>query len=351
MNTSNLITFLSQSFLGKYLLVKSITDISYNGHSIFVLDNEKGRLKSEIFVEQQTVRDFIRQIANICEKQFSYQSPYLDVSFANFRINAVHQSIGRYLNEEVVTFSIRIGSTQLRISDSSDFLTPELVSLFKTLIKSKLSIAVAGLTGSGKTELQKYLISLMPEMTRTIIIDNVSELSYLQLNDSVDITSWLANEEIPLFSSKNLIKTALRNNPDWLIVAESRGEEMWDVLNSVLTGHPIITTLHSLDVDSMPTRMTRMVMMSNGSLDYQTVYDDITYHISFYIYTKRIISDSKVTRYVSNVSYFYSGKMNPIFIRDNNKLEFHKIDKTVLRKISEENMDDLFIKTFTEDYE
>ena len=145
------------------------------------------------------------------------------------------------------------------------------------LIKSRCSIVLGGLTGSGKTEFQKYLLSRMEKNTRVIIIDNVCELDYVDINPNLDMNVWLANEDKKETNVQSLVRNALRSNPDWLIVAEARGEEMLDVLNSALTGHPILTTIHALDIESIPLRMTRLVMMGDKKSNYEDIYNDVTY--------------------------------------------------------------------------
>ena len=110
MDIDKAISFLENSFLKELLSKEDITDISYNGQDIFYVDNYLGRLKSDISINKQAAKDFVRQIANLSEKQFSYQIPKLDVSFGKYRFNAVHQSISRKKNEECVCFSIRIAS-------------------------------------------------------------------------------------------------------------------------------------------------------------------------------------------------------------------------------------------------
>ena len=261
MDVNKIVTFFEQSFLKDLLNNEKITDISYNGQDVFFVHNDLGRQKSDISLDRQTAKDFIRQIANLSEKQFSYTSPELDVSFGRYRFNALHQSICRKNNEESVCFSIRIASSSLRFAES-DSLSEEVKELLQILIDSNVSIVIGGLTGSGKTELQKYLISLMKENTRTIVIDNILELDQIRFKQTLDLNIWQVDDKRPLASIENLVRNALRSNPDWLIVAESRGKEMLDVLNSSLTGHPIITTLHAFDINSMPHRMVRMVMMN-----------------------------------------------------------------------------------------
>ena len=77
MNSVKLIDYIENSFLRTLILNPNVTDISYNGESIFYLDNETGRQKSDIKISFDIAKDFVRQIANLSEKQFSFQSPQL----------------------------------------------------------------------------------------------------------------------------------------------------------------------------------------------------------------------------------------------------------------------------------
>ena len=158
MDKEKLLSFIANSFLKDLFIDPDITDISYNGQSIYYLHNHLGRRKSDIQVSETEIRDFIRQVANLTEKQFSYQSPKLDVSVDKYRINAVHTSIARINNEKCINFSIRIAGDKPRITKESTFLNAELNALFEVLINSHVSIVIGGITGSGKTEFQKYLI-------------------------------------------------------------------------------------------------------------------------------------------------------------------------------------------------
>ena len=146
MDKARAIYYIENSFLKSLLFDEDITDISYNGADIFYVSNLEGRKRSDIVIEQQTARDFLRQIANIAEQQFSYTNPYLDVAIDKYRINATHQSIGKINNEDVVTFSIRIASIKPRIDDNSDFFTPLLVELVKVISLSHKSIVIGGVT-------------------------------------------------------------------------------------------------------------------------------------------------------------------------------------------------------------
>lgn len=347
MDVKKLIDYLESSFLKDLLSLESVTDISYNGDNIYYIDNRYGRLRRDVEVEPQLVKDFIRQIANLSEKQFSYQSPELDVSFGKYRLSALHQSICRKNNVECVCFSLRIASSKLRIEENEQFFPREVVDLLDVLIDSNVSIVIGGLTGSGKTELQKYLITRMRENTRTIVIDNILELDQLKINKNLDFNIWQVDENRSKASIQSLVRTALRSNPDWLIVAESRGKEMLEVLNSSLTGHPIITTLHALDVRSMPYRMARMVMMNEQKMDFKDVYQDIAYHLRFYIYMKRkYLNNGAVLRYISSIAYLNGKNMEEIYGSDGENKKYKSLSANAQTLLNTSVASDLFKKTY-----
>ena len=346
MDKEKLLLTLNSSFLSPLLEDSQITDISYNGQSVFYLHNKYGRKKADISLEESMAKDFIRQIANLSEKQFSFQNPKLDVSFGKYRINAVHPSIARKNNEKCLNFSIRISSETPIIKNDSNFLNAELVSLFNVLLRSKVSIVIGGITGSGKTEFQKYLISCLEDYTRIIIIDNVLELDNLSLDNDLDINIWQSDENNKETSIQELVKNALRSNPDWLIVAESRGKEMIEVLNSAMTGHPILTTVHAFDINSMPTRIARMVMMNEQSQNFDVLLADIFYNFRFYIYLKREIDNNgHVRRFIDEVAEFDSkGHKTTIY---KNKT-FYPLRKEVLELLDYKD-EKVFIKTFVKE--
>ena len=332
MDNLKALKFIEESFLSPLIKDSNVTDISYNGKSIYYLDNFLGRCKSDIQIDENIARDFIRQLANLSEKQFSYQSPKLDVSIDRFRINAVHPSIARRKNVHCLTFAIRSASNEPIITDDSTFLNAELVSLFRVLLRSKVSMVIGGLTGSGKTEFQRYLLRSMPMNTRIIVIDNVLELDNLSLERELDLNIWQSDEKNKEATVQELVKNALRSNPDWLIVAESRGKEMVEVLNSAMTGHPIITTIHSLDINSMPTRIGRMVLMNEQKQDFDMLMQDIYYNFRFYIYLKREIGeDGLVSRFIEEVAEIdEKGRKSTIFLRKNGKITLNLIREEVL---------------------
>lgn len=319
---TRLISFLENSFLKPLLEDKNVTDISYNGESIFYMDNRYGRKQSDIEIENDEVGDFLRQIANFSEKQFSYMEPILDVSFSRYRLNATFLSLTRVNNHKSYSFALRIASSGSAVENSTDFFPPNTREILLEAIKRNESIVIGGETGCGKTELQKFLLLHLPKYTRIVVIDNVQELELSRGDGTLDMTSWLVDERNPKASFPALIRNALRNNPDYLLVAESRGPEMVDALNAVMSGHPLITTLHAKDASAIPHRMARMAMQAGKNLVYEELISDIFHHFSLMVYLRRSIrEDGTIYRRISEmgrlnekdrkIDYIYQEDENP----------------------------------------
>lgn len=329
MNKDALINYIENSFLKELLEKKDVTDISYNGKDIYYLTNLEGRKKYLKTIKQSDIKDFIRQLANITEKQFSYLSPVLDINVGGYRFNAINQTVGRLGLDEAVTFSLRIASNERKIKRDHQFMDERLENFFDALIYSRISIVICGVTGVGKTEFQKYLVSRMKTDERILIIDNTIELAQLQNEGRLDITLWQADEKNEQASISNLIKNGLRNNPDWMIVSEARGEEMNDVLNSAMTGIPILTTIHSFDAKSGTARMARMIMGKDNSTKYEDIISNLDYHFRIFVHLSKYVDHNKqVRRYIDSiVQKDEDGSIHEIYSNDLFVKKYAKLSK------------------------
>lgn len=310
------IDYLETSFLSPLFKEESLTDISYNGDCLYFVSSKRGRLKSEISVGRDEVGDFLRQIANLSEKQFSFASPILDVSFGRYRLNAVYSSLVRKNNEKTFSFSLRIASELCKIDDDPDFFEKEGEDILLSLLEKGESLVIGGQTGSGKTELEKWCLLKLGANKRVIVIDNVEELDLLR-NDKVDLTVWMVNERIKDASFSSLVRNALRNDPDYIMVAEGRGEEMLDAIVSAMSGHPIITSIHAQDLNNMPERVVRLALLSNERLFHDEIMFDVVEHLQNYAYLKKVEGkDGEIHRYLDSIGKLgKDGKMTLIYKR------------------------------------
>ncbi|HKL72749.1 MAG TPA: ATPase, T2SS/T4P/T4SS family [Candidatus Onthovivens sp.] len=310
---NQLIEFIETSFLKPLIDVSDITDISFNGEDLFYQDNYKGRTKARMKIDQKEAFDFIRQIGNLSDSQFNLSNPILDISCGKYRINATHPIISRKSREQAINFSIRISSDKLRIDADSRFVTKKCLKLINLFIKNRLSVVIGGETSSGKTEFQKYLLTIFNENTRVIVIDNVDELDVSFLDGKIDLQTWLIRDGTNI-NFEALIKNALRSNPDWLVISESRGKEMISILNGAMTGHPTITTLHAKQADYMYQRMARMCMISNDNLKFKEVLFDIYDHFKILIYVKkRVNEDGSISRFINEIGTNFKHKYYSLY--------------------------------------
>lgn len=303
---------ISNSFLKELIDNGDITDISFNGSELFYVDNLKGRKKADIVVSHKEVLDFLRQISNLTNIPFSIKDPILDVSFANYRLNASFYTLTHKDKEEVVSFALRIFPKTLKISRNSGFFPPQLANIFDFLLSIKSSFLIAGLPSSGKSEFQKYLINSMNKNERVLIIDTIDELD-INYNPSLDITTFVATDP-NYVKVTDLLKLSLRYNPDFIVIAEARGSEFEEILTSSLSGIPTITTLHAKNIEQIIPRCINMVQMNNKNLDYSIIEDSILNHFDVLIYIdKSVDENNRVVRKIRDVSIIFNKKVNKIY--------------------------------------
>ena len=305
---NSVVSYLESSFLKDLLKNDNVTDISFNGETLFYQDNINGRHKLEYKLNDKEAFDFVRQIANLSDSMFSYSDPILDISCGRYRINATHYAISRKNRNKVINFSIRIGQDELRILDDKNFINEKCVYLIQKFIEVKESIIISGITGSGKTELQKFIISKLEDNSRVLVIDNVEELEIDCFKDRLDIQTWVLRKNINL-SFDDLIKNALRINPDWLILSEARGEEMLSLLNGAMTGHPTISTIHSKCIKLDYQRMTRMCLIKNNNLKFNETLRDLEESFRLLIHLHKGKNEQgNITRFVEEIGTNIKGK-------------------------------------------
>lgn len=295
MKQTTIKAFIESSFLKPLIDQSDITDVSFNGHTLCYQSSRWGRKQSDIHVDEKEVYDMMVQLANLSDQHFTFTQPILDLAIEGYRIHALGPAVSRYGFHKVTTFSLRIS----RINHHPLNYPQPLMEMMKSLLHRHQSILIFGETGSGKTEFQKALIGSLPDHTRVVVVDNVLELDGLTTVHPLDMNVWQAQHHVHV---STLIESALRSNPDWLILAEARGKEMMDVLNASLTGHPVMTTLHARDIDALLPRLTRMVMMNGAHIGYQETFDDIAraFPLSVHV-VKGIDAHGAMTRMIQAV--------------------------------------------------
>lgn len=144
------------------------------------------------------------------------------------------------------------------VDDASDGLRPfeiELLELKKRrhikeflhkVVLTKRNLLIVGKTGSGKTTLTRSLIHSIPKTERLVTIEDVHELFMEDVPNKVHLLYAREDEGGSKVTAKMSLASCLRMKPDRILLAELRGDEAWEFVKSINTGHPgSISTMHA----------------------------------------------------------------------------------------------------------
>ena len=133
----------------------------------------------------------------------------------------------------------------------------DLDTFFRLAITRKLNICMVGGTGSGKTTFTKALVDMIDPQTRLITIEDTHELDTPNHPNHAHL---FYKEHI---TAKQIIAACMRLKPDRILLTELRGDEAWDYLSALNTGHPGgLTSVHANDARSVHYRIAQLAMES-----------------------------------------------------------------------------------------
>lgn len=341
---------LKKSFLYTYLKNDFITDISFNGKQMRIQDNLKGRYKADYQPSHDEVIQLGKKIADEMGKEFTPSDPILDTELAYLRVNFIHPAI----SPAGTTFAIRVSRPKLAIHELEKLANKDVAKLLEVLIKADSNIIISGRTGAGKTELQKLLVGFIPDNKKITLIEDTMDSHIKELYPEKDINSWRTltdDSREKKIGYTELIKAGLRNNPDWLIIAETRGSEAYSIVESALTDHSIITTLHAKQASAIPSRLLSMIG-KQYPVNEILFGKDIVNVLRFGIYlSMEEKEDGKIDRYIREIVEFtdYTEKGVEFIPLYETKKEYDErtnsyIRRTVMNPLSEETLEELKFK-------
>ncbi len=241
---------------------RMVEDISADGVNIpvYVWHREYESLPTNIiFEDENELNSFIVRLAYLSGKNVSIASPMLDASLPDG--SRVQLTYGSEITRRGSTFTIRrFRVDPLTISDLISFktLSSEMAAYFWYAIENRASVLVAGGVASGKTTMLNCLSMFIKPELKIVSVEDTAELNLPHENwiPSV-VRSGFGHEEkgpgaITLF---DLLKAAVRQRPDFIIVGEVRGEEAYTLFQAMATGHLGMSTIHAESVDSVVHRL------------------------------------------------------------------------------------------------
>ncbi len=182
-------------------------------------------------------------------------------------------------------------------------LTQKMADLLSAAVRARLTILVSGGTGSGKTTLLNALSNSISHKERLITIEDAAELRLQQPHVGRLETRPPNIEGRGEIRQRELMKNALRMRPDRIVVGEVRGEEAFDMLQAMNTGHEgSMATIHANSPRDALARLTQMVGMAGLNMSETSVRTQIASAITMLVQLqrfsdgrRRIVSVTEIT--------------------------------------------------------
>ena len=159
----------------------------------------------------------------------------------------------------------------------------------RAAVRGRISVIVSGGTGTGKTTLLNALSHFIPDEERLITIEDAAELQLQQLHVGRLETRPPNIEGRGEIRQRDLVRNALRMRPDRIIIGECRGEEAFDMLQAMNTGHEgSMTTIHANSPRDALKRLEQMVAMANMGLPIASIRGQIASAITIIMQLQRL---------------------------------------------------------------
>ena len=241
-----------------------VTDVLVNGCQDVWFDRGSGLEKSEAgWSSESELREFAARLAASVNRRLDDVSPFVDAQLQNgVRFHAVIPPLA----VTGTSLSFRIPARkQLSLADLINVGTIDanVAALLKQLIRKKVSIAISGNTGSGKTTFLGALLSEVNEAERILVIEDSSELNIAHPH-VISLQTRNPNAEgIGEVKLSQLIRQALRMRPDRIVLGEIRGVEVLDLLVALNTGHEGgCVTLHANSTSAVIARFEALGLLA-----------------------------------------------------------------------------------------
>jgi pilus assembly protein CpaF len=274
---------------------ETVNDILVNGpQQIFVERAGKLELSDITFKDEKHLMRIIDKIVSAVGRRVDESNPYVDARLADgSRFNAMVPPIA--VDGSLVSIR-KFKKDKLGIDDLVNFgaFTEEMAAYLQAAVSTRLNIIVSGGTGSGKTTTLNALSSFIDDAERILTIEDTAELQ-LQQTHVGRMESRPPNVEGKgEVSPRDCLKNALRMRPDRIIVGETRGAEVIDMLQAMNTGHDgSMTTIHANSARDGISRLENMIAMAGIEMPIKAVRSQISSAVNLIVQASRLQDGSR----------------------------------------------------------
>jgi pilus assembly protein CpaF len=282
----------------------NVSDILVNRHDrVYVEKAGKLELTTLTFKDNIHLMQIIERIVSRVGRRVDESSPMVDARLADgSRVNAIIPplaidgpclSIRRFGRDPVTARQMIENQT----------LTESMLELLSSMVKGRLNLLVSGGTGAGKTTLLNVLSGYIPNSDRIVTIEDAAELQ-LKQQHVVRLETRPPNiEGKGAVRQRQLVINSLRMRPDRIVVGEVRGEEAFDMLQAMNTGHEgSLTTVHANSPRDAMARVENMVSMANLNIPERAVRHQIASAVHAVVQIARLSDGTRKVITVSEIT-------------------------------------------------
>lgn len=282
----------------------SINDILVNGpKQIFIERAGKLELSDVTFRDERHLLRIIDKIVSAVGRRVDESNPYVDARLADgSRFNAMVPPVA--VDGSLVSIR-KFKKEKLSVSDLVRFgaFSEEMALYLEAAVATRLNVIVSGGTGSGKTTTLNALSSFIGNEERVLTIEDTAELQLQQIHVG-RMESRPANMEGKgAVTQRDCLRNALRMRPDRIIVGETRGEEVIDMLQAMNTGHDgSMTTIHANSARDGISRLENMVAMAGIEMPLRAVRSQIGSAVNLIVQASRLQDGSRRMTSITEVT-------------------------------------------------
>jgi pilus assembly protein CpaF len=282
----------------------TINDILINGHENCFVER-RGKLEQihVPFKDEEHLLRIIGKIVAAVGRRVDESQPMVDARMLDgSRFNAAIRPVG--VDGPLV--SIRKFSKQkLGLHKLIEFgaITQNMAEVLAAAVHARKTTIISGGTGTGKTTMLNALSAFIPEDERLITIEDAAELQLQQPHVARMETRPANVEGHGEIRQRDLVKNALRMRPDRVILGECRGEEAFDMLQAMNTGHEgSMATIHANTPRDAISRLEQMLGMTGMPMTVQSIRSQISSAIEIIVQLTRLADGKRKVTSVAEVT-------------------------------------------------
>lgn len=281
----------------------SVSDILVNGPGkIFVERNGLLQLTDRRFINNTQLTDIAKRLVQKIGRRVDESRPLVDARLEDgSRVNIALNPISL----DGTAISIRkFSKNKKRLEDLVGYgaMSTEMANFLIIAARCRVNIIVSGGTGSGKTTLLNALSQYISENERVLTLEDAAELRLDQPHVLRMETRVAGVENTGQITMRDLVINSLRMRPDRIIVGECRGEETFEMLQAMNTGHDgSMSTLHANNPRDAIARLESMVMMCGMNMPVQAIRRNIASAVNLIIQVSRMNDGSRKVTCISEI--------------------------------------------------